>query len=161
MRIRSARQEDLELLWSFLAIAAYEPDAAAAKAIPVIQHYLVGWKRPGDFGFVAEQHGKAVGAAWARQFSAEGNPFYLDDRTPELSIAVREDARGQGVGTALMRALIVEAASGGLGLCLNVRQENPAVALYERLGFRRAAGWEVRNRVGGLSIGMIMREPPD
>ena len=32
--IRPAVQNDLEVLWNFLAMAAYEPDAEAAKAVP-------------------------------------------------------------------------------------------------------------------------------
>jgi len=155
MTIRPARQDDLDLLWDFLAMAAYEPDAAAAKAIPVVAEHLDGWLRPGDFGFIAERAGHAVGAAWARQFPAGTNPFYLDDRTPEISLAVHPGARGRGIGKLLLRALIGEATARGLRLCLNVRETNPARHLYERVGFRRVPGWEVRNRAGSLSLGMV------
>ena len=34
--IRPAVQNDLEVLWGFLAMAAYEPDAEAAKAVPSV-----------------------------------------------------------------------------------------------------------------------------
>src|SRR5712691_10364924 len=155
MDIRAARQEDLDLLWDFLAMAAYEPDVAAAKTVPFVAGHLIGWQRPTDFGFVAELDGNAVGAAWARQFAAEGNPFYLGDRSPEITVGVREDLRGQGIGAALVRALIAEATSRGLLLSLNVRETNPALRLYERLGFRRVPGQEVPNRVGTLSYGMV------
>jgi len=50
-------------LWDFLAMAAYEPNAEAAKAVPSIAKYLVGWQRPGDFGFIAEQNGEIIGGA--------------------------------------------------------------------------------------------------
>ena len=156
MNLRPATSEDLELLWEFLALAAYEPDAAAAKKVPVITHYLEGWQRPSDFGLVAEHRGRPVGAAWARQFGATGNPFYLNDQTPEVAVAVIPEMRGQGVGTLLLRELIDEAATRGLGLCLNVRHTSPAVRLYERLGFRPMPGWEVRNRTGGYSVGMVL-----
>jgi ribosomal protein S18 acetylase RimI-like enzyme len=155
MTIRAATQEDLDLLWNFLAMAAYEPDVAAAKSVPFVAGHLLGWQRPTDFGFVAELDGQAVGAAWARQFAAEGNPFYLGDRFPEISIGVREDARGHGVGADLVRTLIAEATSRGLRLSLNVRETNPALRLYERLGFRRVPGQEIPNRVGTLSLGMV------
>src|SRR5262249_39249116 len=67
--IRPAVQDDLDVLWDFLAMATYEPHAAAAKAVPLVAKYLVGWQRPGDFGFIAEQHGEVLGAAWARRFA--------------------------------------------------------------------------------------------
>lgn len=155
MNIRPAGQDDYDLLWDFLAMAAFEPNAAAARAIPVVAEHLVGWRRPTDFGFVAEIDGRAIGAAWARQLGVAGNPFYLNDRTPEISLAVRPGARGGGVGTALMWALIDAARSRNLGLCLNVRETNPARRLYQRLGFRLVAGWEMRNRAGSLSLGMV------
>src|SRR5919204_5555804 len=155
--IRPAGQADLEVLWDFLAMAAYEPDTAAAKAVPSVAKYLVGWQRPGDFGFIAEQNGEIIGAAWARRLSAaELRVPYGDEEAPKVSIGVQPHARGQGVGEQLMRALIGEAARRGLGLNLSVRSENPARRLYERLGFRDIPGSAAANRAGGASIGMAM-----
>ena len=156
--IRPAVKVDLDVLWDFLAMAAYEPDAEAAKAVPSVAKYLVGWPRPGDFGLIAEQKGEVIGAAWARRFSGEElNSPYRDEETPKVSIGVKPSARGQGVGENLMRALIGEAARRELGLCLGVRSENPARRLYERLGFRDIPGSAVTNRAGGMSIGMELR----
>jgi ribosomal protein S18 acetylase RimI-like enzyme len=156
--IRPAVQDDIEVLWDFLAMAAYEPDAAAAKAVPPVAKYLVGWQRPGDFGFIAEQNGEIVGAAWARRFSAEELKFpYGDEQTPKVSIGVKPNSRGQGMGEKLMRALIGEAARRGLGLCLSVRSENPARRLYKRLGFRDIPGSAASNRADGTSIGMALQ----
>jgi ribosomal protein S18 acetylase RimI-like enzyme len=156
--IRPAVQDDLDVLWKFLAMAAYEPDAEAAKAVPGVAKYLVGWQRPVDFGFIAEQNGEIIGAAWARRLSAhELRVPYGDEETPKASIGVKPNARGQGVGERLMRALIGEAARRGLGLCLSVRSENPARRLYERLGFRDIPGSAATSRLGGVSIGMELR----
>jgi ribosomal protein S18 acetylase RimI-like enzyme len=155
--IRAAVHDDLEALWDFLAMAAYEPDAEAAKAIPSVAKYVVGWRRPGDFGFIAEQNGEITGAAWARRFSTEQLKVpYGAEETPKVSIGVKPNARGQGVAEKLMRALIGEAARRGLGLCLSVRSENPARRLYERLGFRDIPGSAAANRAGGTSIGMAL-----
>ena len=156
--IRLAVQDDLEVLWDFLAMAAYEPDSEAAKTVPSVAKYLVGWRRPGDFGFIAEQNGEVIGAAWARRLSADELKVpYGDEETPKVSIGVNPNARGQGVGEKLMRALIGEATRRGLGLCLSVRLENPARRLYERLGFRDIPDSAATNRVGGMSIGMALR----
>ena len=82
IRVRPAIQDDLGLLWDFLAIAAYEPDVDAAKAVPFVAAHLAGWRRPEDFGFIAELDGVAIGAAWARQFSPDEQPaFHVDERT--------------------------------------------------------------------------------
>ena len=128
------------------------------KAVPSVAKYLVGWQRPGDFGFIAEQNGEIIGAAWARRLSAEEFRVpYGDEETPKVLVGVKPEARGQGIGEKLMRALIGEAARRGLGLCLSVRSENSAHRLYERLGFRDIPGSAVTNRAGGISIGMALR----
>ena len=157
IRIRRATAGDLAVLWNFLAIAAYEPDVDAAKAVPFVAAHLAGWQRPADFGFVAEQDGAAIGAAWARQFSPDEEPaFYADERTPEVTIGVKPHIRGQGVGGMLLGSLVAEARRRGIGLCLNVRHDNPARRLYERVGFRLVPGPGVPNRVGGTSFGMLL-----
>jgi ribosomal protein S18 acetylase RimI-like enzyme len=158
--IRSTTQDDLALLWDFLAIAAYEPDVDTAKAVPFIAAHLAGWRRAEDFGFIAELDGMAVGAAWARQYSPDEQPaFYVDERTPEITIGVKPHLRGQGVGRRLLDALRAEAARRDIGLCLNVRHDNPARRLYERTGFRLVPRSGVPNRVGGTSFGMIKTAP--
>src|ERR1700689_3168771 len=99
--LRPAVPDDLEILWDFLAIAAYEPDITAAKAIPNVPIYLDGWQRPGDFGFIAERDAAPVGAVWAREYppcNDKSHRIYYAERTPEMSIGVKPDARGQGIG---------------------------------------------------------------
>jgi GNAT superfamily N-acetyltransferase len=150
----------LTLLWDFLAIAAYEPDAEAAKAVPFVAAHLAGWQRREDFGFIAERDGLAIGAAWARQFAPDEQPaFFVDERTPEITIGVKPHLRGRGVGGILLHALFAEAARRGVGLCLNVRHDNPARRLYERVGFRLVPGSGVPNRVAGTSFGMVWAAP--
>jgi len=101
--IRPALPADIDILWEFLTIAAYEPSAAAAKAIPFVAAHLAGWRRDPDFGFVAERDGVPLGAAWARQFARDEQPaFYVDARTPEVTIGVGTDNRGGGVGCLLL-----------------------------------------------------------
>ena len=156
IEIRAATNDDLSILWDFLTIAAYEADVAAAMAVPFVAAHVAGWQRPEDFGFIAELDGTPIGAAWARQFSLDEEPaFYLDKCTPEITIGVKPGFRGQGVGGMLLHGLFAEADRRGIGLCLNVRHDNPAQRLYERLGFRLVPGSGVPNRVGGTSLGMI------
>ncbi len=52
-----------------------------------------------------------------------------------VDIALLPTARGRGVGTALLRDLIDEAATAGKRVSIHVERENPALRWYERLGF--------------------------
>jgi ribosomal protein S18 acetylase RimI-like enzyme len=159
LRIRPADQDDLDILWDFVAIAAYEPNVDAAKSVPFVAARLADWQRPSDFGFIAEGGGAALGAAWVRQFSAGEQPaFFVNDRTPEVTIGVAPQIRAQGIGGRLLDALMTEAIRRGVGLCLNVRHDNPARRLYERKGFRILASG-IPNRVGGTSFGMVWGRP--
>lgn len=157
--IREATDDDKEILWRFLAIAAYELSAEAAKRVPVVAAHLAGWKRPGDFGVIAETNLATIGAAWARQYRPSEQPvFFPGSRIPEVSIGVLPAARNQGVGLALLRQLEHRGRERNCdGLCLNVRDSNPAVRLYARAGYQLVPGSEVLNRVGGLSLGMLLR----
>lgn len=105
---------------------------------PGLARYVEGFGRPGDFGIVVEEGAEPLGAAWWRHFQA-GAPGYgfVDDATPEVSAAVLPGHRRRGIGTALFGALTREARDRGIHrLSLSVEQDNPAVALCQRLGFR-------------------------
>src|SRR5262245_53347361 len=62
-------------------------------------------------------------------------------RTPSevrlVDIALLPEYRRQGLGGRWLAALIDESAAASLPLRLSVAQGNPAIRLYERLGFRR------------------------
>ena len=54
-----------------------------------------------------------------------------------IDIAVSVAFRGKGIGSARLRELIEETDAAGKPLRLNVFRGNPAIRLYERLGFQR------------------------
>ena len=107
------------------------------------RHYVAGWPRPSDVGFIAEDPEKApVGAAWLRFFSEEdpGYGFVAGD-VPEISIAVVPERLGQGIGDRLLRELEDHARRRGIrALSLSVEPKNRARRLHERHGFRRVGG---------------------
>ena len=113
-----------------------------AMARPQLRRYFVGMGRPGDGGVVAvTADGARLGAAWYRLFSAEepGWGFIAVD-VPELAIGVAAEARGRGIGGALLDALLALAREQGFrALSLAVDRQNAAARrLYERKGFRDA-----------------------
>ena len=85
--IRRATQDDIEILWDFLALAACEPDAAAAQGNSAGGRVSRRLGQADDFGFIAEQAGHVIGAVWARQFGpASTRRFIVPTGRPELSI---------------------------------------------------------------------------
>lgn len=58
-----------------------------------------------------------------------------DEEILLMDIALLPEHRKQGIGTALIRAVMVEAAAQHKDLLLHVETFNPAMKLYERLGF--------------------------
>ena len=105
-----------------------------------LRRYVEDWGREGDAAVVAtDVAGEPLGAAWYRVFPASEPGYgFVDERTPELSIAVLPGWRGRGVGGSLLRALMERArARGFAALSLSVNPDNPALRLYERLGFEK------------------------
>jgi [ribosomal protein S18]-alanine N-acetyltransferase len=141
--VRDATAADRPFLWEMAYEAAFPTEQPRpprdAVQEPQIARYLSGWGRRGDRALVAELGEQRVGAAWYRLFpaTAPANGF-VDEATPELSIAVAPDRRGRGVGKALLEALLAAAREDGFAaLSLSVSRTNtPARALYERCGFR-------------------------
>ena len=83
-----------------------------------------------------------LGATWYRLFAAEAPGYgFVSESIPELAIGVVEEARGQGIGAALLAGLVVCARrEGHPALSLSVELANPARRLYERTGFVRTGG---------------------
>jgi GNAT superfamily N-acetyltransferase len=137
LTVRPASLADMpflrDMLWEAAAVSAAMRALGkeAALALPSVSKYLDDWGRPGD---------AAVVVAWYRLFPAgTGSYGFVAPDIPELSIGVAAGARGHGVGTALLRALLDMARAQGFNqMSLSVDRRNPARALYERLGFRDA-----------------------
>ncbi|ADB32536.1 GCN5-related N-acetyltransferase [Kribbella flavida DSM 17836] len=142
MLLRPAAADDRDFLAEML-LAAYNWDgrprftAAQLRAEDHAWRYVDEWPRAGDFGVVAENAGRPVGAAWARLLpGARPGYGYVADDVPELSIGVTPEARGRGVGRALLTELIAAARRAQYGrLSLSVEPANRAADLYRSLGF--------------------------
>lgn len=157
--IRAATSGDVDDLWIALAHAAFEQSVDAAKADPFVASYLDDWPGQADYGFVARSgSGNLLGAVWTRTFGS-CEPHQPDHRAnvPEICIGVVPEQRGRGIGRQLLCHLTVEADKRRLSLRLSVRANNPAIHLYERMGFGKLERSETINRVGSVSISMLRR----
>jgi ribosomal protein S18 acetylase RimI-like enzyme len=140
--IRRAGPQDIPFLKDMLRHAYYwRASTVPESGEPPVQRYVERWGRPGDTALIAIQDFQPVGAAWYRLFRAD-NPGYgfIDEETPELSIAIVPSRRGSGLGSELLDALMGRAREDGYeSISLSVEKDNPAVALYERHGFRKVS----------------------
>jgi ribosomal protein S18 acetylase RimI-like enzyme len=86
---------------------------------------------------IADLDGAPVGAAWYRLFTEEEPGYgFVDEKTPELGIAVVPLHRRKGIGETLLRALMVQAREEGFqALSLSVAVHNRSRMMYERAGF--------------------------
>jgi len=147
MNIRPANEQDVQFLEKMLYEAArWNPDwprepIEEVLADPVLVRYHAGWGRPGDGGVVAEIEGEPVGAAWYRLFTAEAPGYgYVDEKIPELSIAVVPLHRRKGIGEALLRSCMVQAREEGFqALSLSVAAHNRSRMMYQRAGFEKVS----------------------
>ena len=159
---RPVEGHDVEFLWEMVYWAAHvdEDDGVGRDDIrrdPDLIGHVDGWGREGDLGVVAEVDGRPIGAAWLRLFVPGVSDFsvFVDDRTPELVIAVTPNALGRGIGSLLLRELFDRADGLHETVVLSSRADNPAVRLYERFGF--VVIDRIVNRVGTESVQMLRR----
>jgi ribosomal protein S18 acetylase RimI-like enzyme len=138
--IRPAGRQDVRFLRDMLRHAYYWRSSAVAESgEPPVRRYVERWGRAGDSGLIAIDEFQPVGAAWYRLFRADDAGYgFIDEQTPELSIAVVPSRRGRGIGAELLEQLLERARAEGFeSISLSVERDNPAVALYERHGFER------------------------
>jgi GNAT superfamily N-acetyltransferase len=131
--IRQAGPGDVRFLRDMLRHAYHwrlneDPD------LPVYR-YVQNWGREGDAGVVAFDPRGPFGAAWYRVFTADEPGFgFVDEQTPELTIAVVPSRRGGGVGGELLTALLDRARDEGHD-AISLSAERDSTAFYERYGF--------------------------
>ncbi|HDJ29864.1 MAG TPA: GNAT family N-acetyltransferase [Candidatus Acetothermia bacterium] len=142
--IRAMEQDDAEAVARLARL--FEPISTTIfRGIPAPD--ACGWvrehlARPGWAGFVATaEDGEVVGFALCKDLEQEESEFVFPEARKTIQLvylAVDEAFRGQGIASALIRACEDLAKKlGRTGVLLDVSEQNPAINLYRRLGFKR------------------------
>lgn len=139
-RIREMEEQEYPLLADFLYEAIFQKDGytPVPRTIisePALQVYIRDFGTgEDDYCLCAETKGRIVGAVWVRNINGYGS---VDDDTPEFAISVHKEYRGHGIGTELMRRMLVLLKEKGYRKAsLSVNKENNAFRLYQRVGFQ-------------------------
>ncbi len=134
--IRRGGPQDVPFMRSMLT-HAYNWHVNVFDTDTPIGRYVDGWGRPGDTVLIAMEGGHRVGAGWIRIFreTAPGYAF-IDENTPELTVAVVPSRQGEGIGLQLLHGLLERArADNYRAVSVSVEKNHPEVALYEGEGF--------------------------
>jgi len=133
---REVKPEDREFLYELYA-STRETEMA-----------LTGWSDEEQESFLRMQF-KAQTTDYARNYAdarfdlllCGGEPagrLYLDRREREIrivDIALMPAFRNRGIGTELLKEIQTEAEAAGKAVTIHVEMNNPAMTLYNRLGF--------------------------
>ena len=121
----SVRAEELAAVpWSDAEKDAFLRHQFDAQHAHYREHYV------GATFDVIEVDGEPVGRLYVARW---------EDEIRIMDIALLPEHRGRGVGTQILRGLLEEGALTGKRVSIHVEMNNPAVRLYERLGFVQAA----------------------
>lgn len=147
--IRRGNRQDVRFLRDMLRHAFYWRSGGTVEDAS-LWRYVSGWGRRGDAAVVALEGGFPIGAAWFRLFTRDEPGFgFVDEQTPEVSIAVVPSRRGRGIGSELLDALVETAREQQYGgLSLSVAEDSPAMPVFERQGFAKVektdGAWTMR-----------------
>ncbi len=138
--IRELKHEEVGILDTFLYEAIFIPEGVSAppKEIirqPELQVYVAGFgKQKSDICYVAEASGNIVGAVWTRIMNDYG---HVDADTPSLAISLLKEYRNYGIGTELLKQILLRLRAEGYGqVSLSVQKNNYAVGMYRKVGFQ-------------------------
>ena len=137
--IRELRQGENKVLDTFLYEAIFIPEGVPvpSKDIinqPELQVYVKDFGRnKGDLCLVAEVNDEIVGAVWVRIMNDYG---HIDDETPSFAISLLKEYRNYGIGTELMKQMLMKLKMQGYKQAsLAVQKMNYAVHMYQKVGF--------------------------
>lgn len=111
---------------------------------------MVDWPNEQKIAFLRQQF-QAQTAHYKQHYNGADFSIVLHDGKPAgrlyihhnkndvriMDILLAPEYRGTGIGTLLLQDILERAAAEGHSVSIHVEQENPALRLYERLGFHQ------------------------
>ena len=141
--ISEISQSEIYFLKEMLFEAIFVPEGLSNPEreiieIPEINIYIKDFGRKDDFCLVAKIEKELIGAIWIRQFTKENKGFgFVNTETPELSMAIKPEFQGQGIGTKMLDAMFLKLTILNYKqVSLSVDKRNFAYDLYKKFDFK-------------------------
>lgn len=138
--IRTLYPSEYFLLEEFLYQAIFvpkgqQPPPRSVLQSPALRVYVDGFgQSPHDRAFAAVAEGRVAGAVWVRIMDDYG---HVDSETPSFALSLLPEFRGQGLGIALLHAMLDQLRQAGYAQAsLAVQKDNYAARMYQRAGFQ-------------------------
>lgn len=118
---RSTREDELSRTsWTEIEKQAFSDMQFNAQHEHYQKHY------PDALWLIIEKDNQPIGRLYLERWNSEHRI---------IDIAISPEARGKGIGGAILRDLLDDAAKDHKNVGIHVEKANPAMALYRRLGF--------------------------
>lgn len=114
------------------------------------KHYGLSAK---DLGLYALSEHTIAGGAWLRTLKKDDNAnAYIDDKTPILTIAVKPEFRGKGIGSAILEQLFLEAGALYEHISVSVLNNEKTVKYFEKFGFTKVENSKGKSPIDGAEV---------
>jgi ribosomal protein S18 acetylase RimI-like enzyme len=140
--IREIKHDEIHFLSEMLYEAIFIPNGEKKlpKEIinqPELNNYIKDFGRENDFCLVVEIENKLIGAIWIRQFTENNKGYgFVNSETPELSMAITENYRGNGIGKIMLNKMLSKIIELNFShVSLSVDNRNFAYDLYKKNDF--------------------------
>ncbi len=137
--LRPVRDDDRDFLYRVYAGTRLEELELATDWSPEQKEQFLRQQFAAQDAYYRENYQGAEWSVVLRHGEPAGR-LYVHRRPAEIrlmEIALLPEHRGGGLGTALLEELMAEARATAKPLTIHVEVYNPALRLYERLGFRK------------------------
>jgi len=160
--VRDARESDMPVIQAIYAEAVLRGLASFEETPPTVEEMISRRARVLGLGLpylAAERDGRVVGYAYATAYRDRSGYRY----TVEDSVYVADGMRGQGIGHALLAALIAACEAGPWRQMIAVIGDSGnrgSIALHENLGFRMVGTFDsVGFKLGRWVDSVLMQRP--
>jgi len=114
-----------------------------------------------DLGLYALGEHKIAGGAWIRLLKEDDKANgYIDEKTPILTIGVKPEFRGMGIGSAMLEQLFLEAGALFERMSVSVLDNEKSIGFFKKHGFVEVENSLEHSPIDGAKVITMVKELP-